>query len=424
MGKASSFNDPFARRAPPAGSGAPDRFSTKGKPPAGGDAFADRPAKAADGDAFKTSAPKPAPPKSAPPKPAPPSARAFEPVPPPPKPAAPPPAPKPAPPPRPLLQVVAANEAPVPVEAVAVDELRRKEQKRKFAAGRSSSLVLVSAAGPMTATAVAEPAVATGGGQGELVMPAITKPEPKAKVRSGGGGGAGAGGNPPRERLFSQDDLIGVLFGAAILIFLMFYLFRGRADAPADNRLVNSQFATNEAVVAPPPAPLVDPFGDAPVNLKPTSPIPAPAEPEAAIAPAAPVASPPPAPDRTLRAWFCTAQSELTPASRAALEKELTDFAKSFEGKEVVVMGYADTRGATAYNSWLGGVRANVVADFLRTKGIKIAEKEGVGELSGLEDNQNCANQRRVDVWVKGAPGEEPDRTCAPPREAAELVCG
>jgi outer membrane protein OmpA-like peptidoglycan-associated protein len=325
--------------------------------------------------------------------------------------------------------VVATREAQTPVEAVAVDELKHKEQKRKSAAGRSSSLVLVSAAGPMTATATAEPAMATGGGgQSELIMPAIAKPEPKAKVRSGGGGGGGAGGNPPRERMFSQDDLIGVVFGAAILLFLMFYLFRGRADAPVDNRDVSPQFAANEAVVAPPPAPLVDPFGDAPVNLKPTSPIPTPApvEPEAAIAPAAPVASPPPpppAPDRTLRAWFCTAQSELTPASRAALEKNLTDFAKSFEGKEVVVMGYADTRGATAYNSWLGGARANVVADFLRTKGIKIAEKEGVGELSGLEDNQNCANQRRVDVWVKGAPGEEPDRTCAPPKEAAELVC-
>jgi outer membrane protein OmpA-like peptidoglycan-associated protein len=141
------------------------------------------------------------------------------------------------------------------------------------------------------------------------------------------------------------------------------------------------------------------------------------APPEAAIAPALPLA------ERKMNGWFCTASSTLTKASRTALEAELTTFADVFAGKELVIRGYADTRGSTEYNSLLGGERAKVVADFLRTRGLTVAEFSGVGELDGLDDNQNCPNQRRVDIWVKGGPAAAPSRECAPEPEAANLVC-
>lgn len=338
-------------------------------------------------------------------------------------------------------------------------------------AGRSSSLVLVSGAG---ATGAAETLEAP-------PPPAVDKtPEPPAadpapappvtRKRAGGGGGSGG---PPRDgamavaapvrRGFNQDDLFGVLFGIAVILFLLLWLWRGRSvEAPTEEGLVGVQSAANQQLaVAPPPAPLVDPFGNVPVDLRPSGPIPeplpepdagiaavtpppaaAPATPPAAAAPAAPPVTPTPqattpaappkaaiAPavpiaERKMNGWFCTASSTLTKASRTALEGELTAFADVFAGKELVVRGYADTRGSSEYNSLLGGERAKVVADFLRTKGLTVAEFSGVGELDGLDDNQNCPNQRRVDVWVKGGPAAAPSRECTPEPEAAKLVCG
>ena len=128
--------------------------------------------------------------------------------------------------------------------------------------------------------------------------------------------------------------------------------------------------------------------------------------------------------DRTMRAWFCTAGSGLTPGTKAAIEREMVDFKAAFAGKELVVRGYADTRGSSVYNAALSGERANVVADFLRANGLTVTEARGLGELEGLADNQNCANQRRVDVFVKGGPGETPSRACAPEPKDEELICG
>ncbi|RYG33152.1 MAG: hypothetical protein EON93_10070 [Burkholderiales bacterium] len=128
--------------------------------------------------------------------------------------------------------------------------------------------------------------------------------------------------------------------------------------------------------------------------------------------------------DRTMNAWFCTSSSGMTKASQARLEKEMETFKAAFAGKELVVRGYADTRGSSAFNAALGGERANVVADFLRTNGLNVVDASGIGELDGLDDNQNCSNQRRVDVYVKGGPGETPSRMCAPEPSVKELVCG
>ena len=45
-------------------------------------------------------------------------------------------------------------------------------------------------------------------------------------------------------------------------------------------------------------------------------------------------------------------------------------------------------------------------------------------ELPGLADNENCANQRRVDVRLADGPAEPPSKSCAPPDEFAALSCG
>jgi outer membrane protein OmpA-like peptidoglycan-associated protein len=125
-----------------------------------------------------------------------------------------------------------------------------------------------------------------------------------------------------------------------------------------------------------------------------------------------------------MHAWFCTAKSELTPATIAALDRQVTDWGPKLTSRELVVMGYADTRGASDYNSALSGARATAVADYLRSKGVKIATASGVGELPDLADNEDCANQRRVDVRLSDMPDEPPDRSCTPPEAFAELMCG
>jgi outer membrane protein OmpA-like peptidoglycan-associated protein len=346
-----------------------------------------------------------------------------------------------------------------PVEAVAT---------KPRPAGRTSSLVLISSASAVAAAETLEappPAVEK---PPEPPTAVLTPIPPEPRKRAGGGGPPG-GGRPPRggaavalsRRGFNQDDLFGVIFGVAVIIFLLMWLMRGRSEeALPDEGLAGVQSAANQQLMAtPPPAPLVDPYGNAPVDLRPSGPIPAPLpEPEAAIAeatpppaaaPAAPPAAAPASPpiaakptvttpasppqaavapslsltERKMNGWFCTASSTLTRSSKAALETELATFAEVFAGKELIVRGYADTRGSTEFNAALGGERAKVVADFLRTKGLTVAEFTGIGELDGLDDNQNCPNQRRVDVWVKGGPAAAPSRECMPEPEAAKLAC-
>lgn len=379
------------------------------------------------------------------------------------KPAAPPPKPEPEVK-RTGLRVVASQPAfasldKEPVEVKYQDA--KREEARRMRMGKSSSLVLVTGSAaeaaeveapqaPPATTDKTPPAAPAPAPAAATVPPLLEIPAPKARSGGGGGGGSGGGGSviaPPRERSFTQDDLVGIVFGAAVLALLLMWLMRGKEEGAIDNRLVGTQFAATEpvAAVAPPPAPLVDPFGDVAVDLRPTGPIPESAvdDPNVAVAEAAPppapvtvapaVAAPVPAKaavppvavaDRTMHAWFCTSSSGMTTASQATLAKEMATFKAAFAGRELVVRGYADTRGTSVFNAALGGERANVVADFLRTNGLTVVDARGIGELDGLDDNQNCANQRRVDVYVKGGPGETPSRTCAPEPEVEELVCG
>lgn len=369
------------------------------------------------------------------------------------------------------LQVVASKQpfaslASEPVE-VKYQDLKREEAARRSRMGKSSSLVLVTGSAVEAAEVDAppkpapEPEITEKPPAAAKVAPVAAAPAPKARSGGGGGGGGGAA-VATRDRRFTQDDLVGVLFGVAVIAMLLLWLMRPKEGASDGSGLFGAQLASNEPMAttqaAPAPAPLVDPFGDAPVDLKPTGPIvealpepsvsvaqadPAPAAPAIAAPPVAPpaavTATPAPAApaparasavppvavaDRTMNAWFCTSSSGMTKASKAKLEKEMETFKAAFAGKELVVRGYADTRGSTAFNAALGGERANVVADFLRTNGLNVVDARGIGELDGLDDNQNCSNQRRVDVYVKGGPGETPSRMCAPEPSVKELVCG
>jgi outer membrane protein OmpA-like peptidoglycan-associated protein len=497
MGDTPSFNDRFARRPAPGASGlgaSQDHFR-KSEAAHGSDPFAARasgakppkvarPAKKAPAsDPFAQKA-KAAAPATAKPAPNPFARAPLH----PPKTRTPPPAPKPSPAAR-VAPIAAAasfynpfgkpaaqraektpaqiesSRTPLHVVPAASAEPVEKVQAKMRPAGRSSSLVLVSNTATVAAAETLEappPPVAEKLPEPPAVDPA---PAPARPRRTGGGGSGGRppGGGPPRaaaaaaaattRRGFNQDDLFGLIFGLAVIAFLLLWLMRGRSEqAPVEEGLVGVQSAAN---LATPPAPPVDPFGNAPVDLRPSGPIPeplpepatteatpppaaAPVTPTAAAAPPAaanpPVATPatPPAAavapsvplaERKMNGWFCTASSTLTKASKAALETELATFADVFAGKELVVRGYADTRGSTEFNAALGGERARVVADFLRTKGLQVAEYTGIGELDGLDDNQNCPNQRRVDVWVKGGPAAAPSRECAPEPEVAQLVC-
>ena len=475
MGQTPSFSDHFARRPAPGANGVavpggrPDRFKEKAeravakktapapaiqpKPtpaPASAapkieaprDAFAPRPAEEAPRQNMFTR-PRPAASAKSFAKPAPAASSALR-----------PPEPKPPEPKHTGLRVVPSHPAFASLDSELVEvkyqDLKREEEARRKRMTKSSSLVLVNGGVSAAADVIDKPPPSSTD-KPAAKPSAVTPPPldiPPPKVRSGGGGSGGAKSvAAPRERTFTQDDFVGVVFGVAVLGLLLLWIMRGRPEEQADGRMLGIQSVSTEPLAAapPPPAPLVDPFGDAPVNLKPTGPIPdpAPADPNAGVLEAMPAPAPPVAPqvaapavaaapaatsmtiaDRTMRAWFCTAGSGLTPGTKAAIEREMVDFKAAFAGKELVVRGYADTRGSSVYNAALSGERANVVADFLRANGLTVTEARGLGELEGLADNQNCANQRRVDVFVKGGPGETPSRACAPEPKDEELICG
>jgi outer membrane protein OmpA-like peptidoglycan-associated protein len=295
-----------------------------------------------------------------------------------------------------------------------LDDIRLEFQEKVRASKPARSVAPLSVAGMMAA---ASAAVESFGGRGE----ASGAEASGARGRAGSGGGGGR--KPPNiDRAFNQDDLVAILIVLALLLMLGLYFIRG--DGGGQPQQLASTVAADPVAqpqAAPaPPAPLKDPFGDQPLDLTPKAAPPA----EVAVAPTpAPAPTPACAAGHTMRAFFCTDRADLTDNSKLALEKELADWNACFKDRELVVTGYADTRGPNAYNTYLGGERAKVVADFLKSRGIKVAQLTGVGELEGLTDNENCANQRRVDISFAGEDGA-PSRSCAPPQDLAALVCG
>lgn len=377
------------------------------------------------------------------------------------------------------LHVVASQAEAQPT----VDEMMFGRDQQIQADGRmrrsakSSSFVLMTGGGA-AAAASTETLDAPPPATAEPSRPPKAEPAPlitDTPRRTGGGGGDGgdyhgsgaAATAPPRKRGIDQDDIAGIIFGLAVIIFLLVWLFRGRGEEQrADiDPLFSTQFAQTDTGPPPPFTPQLDPFGDRPVDLRPTGPIPGslpgaapppaegatpsdgsfssaqvnPAAPPPAAAPALPVESvppvtPPPAavaagPATSLalsklssNAWFCTGSSDLTDTARADLLKSIEAF-RPHAKEAMVVHAYADTRGTSVYNLALSGARARVVADFLRSNGLEVIEPEGKGELDGLADNQNCANQRRADIFFKSGSELRPSAACMPPPEASASIC-
>ncbi len=341
-------------------------------------------------------------------------------------------------------------------------------------AAKSSSLVLVTGGGLATAAAVEAldkpaPVEAPVVPKAETPAPPPVTPE---RPRSGGGdGGSGSGGDGAvarRKGGIDQDDIAGIVFGVVIFALLLLWLMRGKDgndEIAGGDPLLSTQFAATDTGPPETFTPLADPFGDEVVDLRPKGPIPeaqteaapppadaapsggtetaqleavpaptptpapAPARPTAppavvapppvAVAPATPAA----APGLTSHAWFCTGSAELSPAARSELLGSIAAF-RPHAGEPLVVHAFADTRGTSAFNLALSGERARVVADFLRANGLVVTEFEGKGELEGLADGRNCANQRRADVFFKAGSEYRPSAACGPPEEKSAAVCG
>ena len=266
----------------------------------------------------------------------------------------------------------------------------------------------------------------------------------KKKPSGGGGGGGGdnggGAGGVRRERAFNQDDIAGVVIVLLILLLSGWMLVNLGGKSPNDDSRQRPQLAQTSPVPSP-PAVKPDPFPPGPIDLTPKSPIPD-AEPSKAAPPVAATPtrsaqaapnSPTPlarplgascAPGRMIHAYFCTSRSDLSPTVRNALEAEVADWRACVADQELAVKGYADTRGSTEINAALSADRARVLAELLRKQGLKVVEVQGLGELEGMEDGQNCANQRRVDVGLKSEiEAATPSRACRAPKEAAPLAC-
>jgi outer membrane protein OmpA-like peptidoglycan-associated protein len=101
-------------------------------------------------------------------------------------------------------------------------------------------------------------------------------------------------------------------------------------------------------------------------------------------------------------AQFAFDKAELTSDHRGIL----IDVAGKLSGKEnLEIVGHTDSKGSKAYNQKLSERRAQAVADFLRTFGVKNSMSvSGMGETQPVADNATEAGRaqnRRVEIRTK-----------------------
>ena len=101
-------------------------------------------------------------------------------------------------------------------------------------------------------------------------------------------------------------------------------------------------------------------------------------------------------------AQFAFDKADLTSAHRGIL----IDVAGKLTGKEdLEIVGHTDSKGSKAYNQKLSERRAQAVADFLRTFGVKNSMSvKGMGETQPVADNATDAGRaqnRRVEIRTK-----------------------
>ena len=76
----------------------------------------------------------------------------------------------------------------------------------------------------------------------------------------------------------------------------------------------------------------------------------------------------------------------------------------AYQGKEVILIGFADASGSPKRNLQLSQSRADIVKKILAEEGVTVREAEGVGAEAFVAPNdtdENKAKNRRVEVWVK-----------------------
>jgi peptidoglycan-associated lipoprotein len=101
---------------------------------------------------------------------------------------------------------------------------------------------------------------------------------------------------------------------------------------------------------------------------------------------------------------FDTDESELSSQDTAILQQVATCLTNGpLAGKNVHLIGRADSRGATEYNMVLGEHRASAVGHYLEEKGVNSARVSPTsrGELDATgTDDTSMRNDRRVDIML------------------------
>ena len=104
---------------------------------------------------------------------------------------------------------------------------------------------------------------------------------------------------------------------------------------------------------------------------------------------------------------FDTDKATVKPSAKGAIEQIVGSIGKRYTGKDVRVMGFADSRGDASYNQKLGQERANAVKSYLVETGKMAADKvstESFGEQAPAATNATPAGRkenRRVEIAVR-----------------------
>jgi outer membrane protein OmpA-like peptidoglycan-associated protein len=282
-------------------------------------------------------------------------------------------------------------------------------------------------AATVAAAAAVVPAAGPAMGSSQKVS---DKPKGDGGYWGGGGGGSGKGGG--KDRSFDQDDVAGILIALGLLLLFLWTLMQSLGKTPA-------QPQAEPAAPTPVAKALPDPFGAGPVEMRPQAvreAAEAPPVPPVQVASVAEAPKPAPTPPAqnaapvvgadaagSMHVYFCTSRSSMSDAARDRFLTSIANWKTSAKNGEIVVTGYADTRGTNAFNTQLAENRADYLAGLLREQGLSVVEAVAVGELTDIEDEQNCQNQRRVDISFKADAQPSPSKACAPPPETVALGC-
>jgi peptidoglycan-associated lipoprotein len=106
------------------------------------------------------------------------------------------------------------------------------------------------------------------------------------------------------------------------------------------------------------------------------------------------------------RVFFETDSSELTPQSRATLDKQAQWLTNYSQYSQFTVEGHADERGTREYNIALGARRAQAVRDYLISRGIQAQRMRtisyGKERPVAVCNDISCWSQNRRAVTVLG----------------------